>query len=116
MKKIILTLVFAFVAIVSFGQNKWQKEKINQFVDDAVKEFKLDDSQKEKLVDFRTKMVLAYSDLQNKRKSGEISKEEGKEISKKLASEFHNSLIKLTGKNYKELSSFLKIQREKLKN
>lgn len=116
MKKIILTLVLFVTVSVSFGQAKWQQDKINQFVDAAVKEYNLDDSQKEILTASRTKMFMGYFDMQKKKKSGEISVEEGKVISKKLASDFHNDLIKLTGKTYKELSPFLKMQRKKLKN
>jgi hypothetical protein len=115
MKKIILTIVLLVTVSVSFGQVKWQQDKIDQFVDAAVKEYKLDDSQKETLNTSRTTMFMGYLDLQKKRKSGELSQEEGKSISKKLASDFHNALIKLTGKSYKELKPFLQRMRKELK-
>ena len=78
MKRIILTLVFLVTVTVTFGQNKWQQKQIKHFVEAAQTEFQLSEAQGAELTNFRTEMVLAYSDLQKKSKAGEITKEEKK--------------------------------------
>ena len=107
MKRIILTLIVVLTVSVTFGQNKWQQEKINYFVEAAVKEYNLNEDQKAELIDFRTKMVMDYSNAQKAKKAGEATQEETKVKYKSYGNAFHNSFIKLTGKSYKELKPFL---------
>ncbi|WP_111706178.1 hypothetical protein [Lutibacter citreus] len=116
MKRIILTLVLLVTVTVTFGQNKWQQKQINHFVNATKTEFNLDDAQTKDLTSFRTAMVLDYFSLQKKAKANEITKDEKKAQSKEISTTFHNKLIKLTGKPYKELVPFMNKMREELKN
>ncbi|WP_298363610.1 hypothetical protein [uncultured Lutibacter sp.] len=115
MKRIILTLVFLVTVTVTFGQNKWQQKQIKHFVEAAQTEFQLSEAQGAELTNFRTEMVLAYSDLQKKSKAGEITKEEKKLKGKEISKIFNKKFIKLTGKSYEDLAPFMDKMRQELK-
>ncbi|SDX41869.1 hypothetical protein SAMN05444411_105134 [Lutibacter oricola] len=113
MKKILLTLVVLFTITASFGQNKWQQKQISYFVDAAVKEYSLNEDQKTELNEIRTTVIMAYINGAKKVKSGELTKNENKEITKKASNVFNKKFGKMIGKNYKEFSPFLqKIAKE----
>ena len=116
MKNTLLILIFALITSVSFGQNKWHDGKIKQFVDAAAKEYNLDNNQVKELQEVRKNYVYSYIETAKNEKEGEISNEVKQEKNKELNDSFHNFLIKLTGKNYKELQPFLARMREELKN
>lgn len=115
MKKIILTLVLVVAFTTTYGQNKYQERQSKYFVEAAAKEFNLNDNQQESLKEYRTTMVLAYGKSQKNFKAGAITKVELKSSNRETSKVFHNKVIKMTGKTYKELAPFLKRMREELK-
>jgi molecular chaperone DnaK (HSP70) len=115
MKRIILGLLFLFTVSVTFGQNKWQQKQINYFVEEATKEYNLNEDQVKELHEARVEMVTAYSDTQKQSKDGTLSDEDRKEKGKEIAQNFQKTLTKITGKSYKEFSPFLQRMREELK-
>lgn len=115
MKKTFLTFAIALVFTATYGQNKWQQKLNKYFVEAAAKEYNLDETQQEKLTGYRTVMVLAFAESSKQAKEGKITTEEKKEKNKEASKVFNNAIIKLTGKNYKELSPFLERMRQELK-
>ena len=116
MKKIVLTLLLVVAFTASYGQNKYQERQNKYFVEAAAKEYNLNDAQQKELTEIRTTMVLAYGETQKAAKSGAITKEEKKTKNGEASKAFNSAVIKLTGKNYKELAPFFKKMREELKN
>ena len=115
MKKILLTLLLAVTFTATYAQNKYQERQNKYFVEAAAKEYNLDQAQQDDLTNTRTTMVLAFKDIADKVKSESITKDEAKAQRQEASKAFNNAIIKLTGKNYKELNPFLKRMREELK-
>lgn len=115
MKKIILTLLLVVAFSTSYGQNKYQERQNKYFVEAAAKEFSLSEKQQEKLAEIRTEMVLSYGETQKMLKAGDITKEEKQAKNREASKAFNNAVIKLTGKNYKELAPFFARMRKELK-
>lgn len=115
MKKLALVFVLFLTVTVAFGQNKWQQQQINQFVDAAAKEFNFSADQKQELLTLRTNLIKNYSEVNIQEGQGQISTEDKQEKFKEFNKEFQAGLIKLTGKTYKELEPFLSRMREELK-
>jgi hypothetical protein len=116
MKKIILTLLVAITFTATYSQNKYQERQTAYFVNAAGQEFELDKKQQKELTEIRTTMVLGYMESNEQHKNGEITEDEKKEKNKETSKEFHNAIVKLTGKSYKELEPFLDRMRLELKN
>ncbi|MCL7752628.1 hypothetical protein [Polaribacter sp. Z022] len=116
MKKIFLTLLLVVAFTTTYGQNKWQEKQINHFVKAAQTEYNLNDDQVKELTKFRTEMVLSYSSLQKKVKSGEITGDQRKQKGKEISKTFNRKFIKLTGKSYKDLAPFMNKLRKEIKN
>lgn len=116
MKRIILTLVVALIATVSFSQNDWQQKKIDYFVDAATKEFKLDKKQTKQLSKIRTAYFLDYMVFIKSAKAGDITQEEKKTKVNAHNQQFNSDLKEITGKENKEIQPFLKRMREEIKN
>ena len=116
MKKIVLTLLLVVSFATTYGQNKYQERQNKYFVEAAAKEYKLDEAQQKELAEIRTVMVLAYGESQKEFKAGTITKEEKQAKNGTASKAFNNGVIKLTGKNYKELAPFFKRMRDELKN
>ena len=115
MKKIILTLLLVVSFSAIYGQNKFQERQNKYFVEAAAKEYNLNEAQQKELTELRTTMVVAYGESQKEAKAGTITKEEKKAKNGEASKAFNNGVIKLTGKNYKELAPFFKRMREELK-
>jgi hypothetical protein len=116
MKKIVLTLLLVVAFTTTYGQNKYQERQNKYFVEAAAKEFNLDEQQQKDLTGIRTTMVLAYGESQKSFTDGDITKEEKQAKNGEASKEFNNAVIKLTGKNYKELAPFFKRMRDELKD
>ncbi|MDX6747901.1 hypothetical protein SHK09_13975 [Polaribacter sp. PL03] len=115
MRKIVLTLLLLVTFTVTYGQNKYQERQSKYFVEAAAKEFSLSEVQQKELKEIRTKMVVAYGESQVSFKSGAITKEQKQAKNREVSKEFNNSVIKMTGKKYKDLAPFFKRMREELK-
>jgi uncharacterized protein YjbJ (UPF0337 family) len=116
MKRIILTLLVAFVATAAFSQNKWQQKKIDYFVDAGTAEFKLDTKQTKELSKTRTAYFLEYMEIINKEKAGDITEDEKKTQVNAHNQKFNNDLKEITGKENDEIQPFLKRMRDELKD
>lgn len=116
MKRIILVLVLVMAVTSSFGQDKWQQKQINYFVDSAVKEFSLSETQKKELLDARTKVVMTYVNSAEKVKNGEMTADEKKEIGQAASKEFNMLMTKMTAKSYNDLQPFFQKMQEEMKN
>ncbi|MCL7762966.1 hypothetical protein MPF19_06010 [Polaribacter sp. Z014] len=115
MKKILLTLVLVVAFSTTYGQNKYQERQNKYFVEAAAKEYNLNDAQQKELTELRTTMVVAYGESQKAAKAGTITKEEKQAKNGEASKAFNRGVIKLTGKNYKELAPFFKRMRDELK-
>ncbi|KZS38846.1 hypothetical protein AWE51_14795 [Aquimarina aggregata] len=112
----IFIILFLFVASTAYyGQGKRHEKQNAYYVEEATKEFNLDEEQQTKLSNFRMDMVNTYITSTTSFKAGNISQEELKNVTKKASETFHNKLSKLTGKTHKEMQTWLKSMREKLK-
>ena len=114
--RIFLTLLLLVAFTTAYGQNKYQERQSKYFVEAAEKEFSLTETQQVELTEFRKVMVIAFGKSQKELKAGNITKEERKAANKENSKAFNNAIIKLTGKNYKELAPFFKRMRTELKS
>ncbi|WP_405293601.1 hypothetical protein [Algibacter sp. Ld11] len=115
MKKILLVLVLVMTVSATFGQNKWHVGQNDKFVAAATTEYNLDEDQQETLRESRMDMVKTYISSNKDFKDGKITKEEKNEITGNSSKAFNSTMVKLTGKSYKELKPFLDKMREALK-
>ena len=116
MKKIILTLVLLVAFTATYGQQKLQMKGINYFVDAAAVEFKLDAVAKAKLLETRTTYFMDYMKTIKVAKAEGLEQTEKKEKLNAVNQRFNKALIRITGKNGKEIQPFLKRMREELKD
>lgn len=112
MKRIILVLVLVMAVTTTFGQDKWQQKHIDYFVDSAVKEYSLNDTQKKDLAVMRTAVVMAYVNSAEKVKNGEMTADEKKEFTQNATKDFNIGLTKMLGKSYAEVQPFLQKMQE----
>ena len=116
MKRIILVLTLLMAVTASFAQDKWQQKQINYFVDSAVKEYNLTESQKKELSELRTTVVMSYVNSAEKVKNGEMTADEKKEVTHQASKDFNIAFTKMTGKSYAELQPFSQRMQEEMKN
>lgn len=116
MKKLAFVFLLFLTVTATFGQNKWQQNQINHFVDAAVKEYSLNEDQKKELSEIRTTVVMAYHNSNQQVKDGAITEDEKKEITKTASNVFNKAFIQMTGKSYKELEPFFQRMQKELKN
>lgn len=102
-----------FFCTTLFSQNLKEK-KINYFVEEAQKEFKLTNDQAKELLEARTVMANESADILKKAKNNEITKEEQAEKQKVVNQNFKKVFEKLTGKTNKELEPFYDKMREEI--
>ncbi|TXG35150.1 hypothetical protein [Seonamhaeicola maritimus] len=116
MKKIILTLVLIMSFAFTYGQTKWHEKQNKHFVEEAAKEYSLNESQQKELSENRMVMVKSFMDSNKAFKSGEITEDQKKEKNRESSKTFNGYFSQLVGKPYKEVAPFMARMRKELKN
>lgn len=114
MKRIILVLVLVMAVTSSFGQDKWQQKHIDYFVESAVKEYSLSETQKKDLAVMRTTVVMSYVNSAEKVKNGEMTVDEKKAFTQNATKDFNIGFTKMLGKSYAEIQPFLQKMQEEI--
>lgn len=111
-----LSLLFAIVAICgSVFAQKHVEKKVNYFVDEAVKEYSLNEEQKNQLHEVYSAQAKEVAAINKEVKEGNKTREEAKVIYKKNTQEITALLCEMTGKTKKEVKPFLERVRQELK-
>lgn len=101
-------LLFAGVAFAGTIQNDLQKKKADYYATEAVKYFKLEESQKATIYEAKVNWIQAQLKMAQMVKNGELAAEDEKSYRKENLYPFSQKIMNELGVKWKELVKFNK--------
>jgi len=106
MKNVLLIALVLFAGLAS--ANELQEKKAEYYASEAVKYFKLDESQKEVIYEAKLDLIKAQRKMYLMTKDGELSAEDEPSYRKENVYPFSAKIMKEIGIKWKELDKFNK--------
>ena len=113
MKKLVIIAAVLISGIVN-GQTELQKKKADFFATEAITYFKVDESKKASIAEAKLGLMLAQKEMEEKKKSGELTEADLVDYRKKKVFPFSQKLMNILGVKWNELNAFNEIVNPKI--